>query len=131
VTYPTLTAIEAAILNLQARQPNPRGRKQELARFVPQLRELIAAGWTRAEIIGEIKACGAQMSPALLRDVLQIAPAKPKQVNRPKQAKPILSDAPTPTSPPEPETAPLFRGQPAPAATPLYNGQPDDGAEAE
>jgi hypothetical protein len=120
-------ALESAIKNLQARRPDPRGRRDALAPYVPQLRELLAAGWTRSEIIGEIKALGGRISPALLRDVLQIAPAKPKKVNQPKQAKLLPSDAPAPVSPREPAMTPLDQGQSALATTPLYN----DGAEAE
>lgn len=80
------TAIEAAIRNLQARRPKPRGHRQELAPYVDQLRALIAAGWTRAEIIAEIKALGGKMSPALLRDVLQIPPTKSTKISQTKTA---------------------------------------------
>jgi len=123
MTDQSSTAIQAAIENLQMRQPKPHGRKQALAPFVPQLRELIAAGWTRAEIIAEVKALGGQMSPALLRDVLQIAPAKPKQISRTKLAKPSTLAPPPP--------APLYQGQPAPLIAPLHSGQPADDAVAE
>jgi len=80
-------AIETAIKNLSARQPKPRGRREILSPYVPQLRALLAAGWSRAEIVAEIKACGAQMSPALLRDVLQIDPNKPQRTAKPKSMK--------------------------------------------
>lgn len=81
-------AIERAIQNLQARQPKPRGRRHELAPFVERLRGLIAAGWTRTEIVAEIRANGAKVSPALLRDAVGICPAKPKN---PKAQKPARS----------------------------------------
>ena len=78
-----------------------------------QLRALIAAGWTRSEIIGEVKALGGKMSPALLRDVLQMAPAKPKQASRAKVANPNASAAPSPAAQRPAATAPFDHGQPA------------------
>jgi len=81
-------AIETAIKNLSARQPKPRGRREILAPYVPQLRALLAAGWSRAEIVAEIKAAGAKMSPALLRDVLQINSNKPLRLSKAKLIKP-------------------------------------------
>jgi hypothetical protein len=80
------TAIEAAIQNLQAQLPRPRGRKRELAPYVAQLRELIASGWTRAEIIAEIRALGAKVSPTLLRDVLYIDSADQKKVSKKRRS---------------------------------------------
>ena len=124
----TASAVEAALQNLRARRPRPRGRRQELAPYVDQLRELLAMGWTRSEIIGEIKALGGQMSPALLRDVLQLPPAKPKHASRPKQinrqnqASPLPPATPSPTSPPAPVTAQYDQGQPAALVGPVYNG---------
>ena len=129
MTDQSSTAIQAAIENLQMRQPKPHGRKQALAPFVPQLRELIAAGWTRAEIIAEVKALGGKMSPALLRDVLQIAPAKPEKVNRQKPAKLSPLAPPSLASQPAPTPAPLYQGQPGALVAPLYNGRPADDAE--
>ena len=76
MTAPSLNTIEAAIQSLQARHPKPRDCKQELASHVEQLRHLIAAGL------------------ALLRDVLQASPAKPKKVAQPKQAMPSPLEAP-------------------------------------
>lgn len=80
-------AIERAIQSLEARQPKPHGRRQELAPFVERLRGLIAAGWTRAEIVLEIRANGGKVSPALLRDILGIGPAKPKSTKAQKRAR--------------------------------------------
>jgi len=131
MTDQTSNALQAAIETLQARRPKPRGRKQALVPYVPQLRELIAAGWSRAEIDAEVKALGGKMSPALLRDVLQLPPAKPKQVSRPKSAKPSASDAPPPASPPPPAAAPYYQRPPALVMAPLYNGLPADDADAE
>lgn len=91
----SMSVIETTIRNLQARQPKPRGRREELSPYVEQLRSLIAQGWTRAEIIGEIKALGGKMSPALLRDVLQIPPQKPMPFSR--DAKPQIARQVVPT----------------------------------
>lgn len=140
MTDPSLTAIEAAIQNLRARQPKPRGRREALAPYVDQLRALIAAGWTRAEIIGEIKALGGQMSPALLRDVLQMPPVKPKHASRPTQSNQRNHTSPLPTAKPSPASpspavqqasaaTPYAQGQPAAPVRPIYNGHPVDDAE--
>ena len=112
MTEQSLSAVESAIQNLQARQPKPRGRRQELAPYVDQLRALIAAGWSRTEIVAEVKALGGKMSPALLRDVLQLPPAKPKKASRTKTAKPNASASPSPAAPPPVATAPYDHGQP-------------------
>lgn len=106
------TPLQAAIENLQARQPKPRGRRQQLAPYVHQLRDLIAAGWTRAEIVAEVKALGGKMSPALLRDVLQTAPAKPEKASRTKSAKPNTSDSASPAAPRPVATGAYDQGQP-------------------
>lgn len=111
MTDQSMTAIESAIQNLQTRRPKTRGRRQELAPYVDQLRQLIAAGWTRAEIVAEIKALGGKMSPALLRDVLHIAPAKPKRANQQKRPDPRAPAAPPAAPQTVPTTAPLY-GQP-------------------
>jgi len=137
---PTANAVEAALQNLRARRPRPRGRRQELAPYVDQLRELLALGWTRSEIIGEVRALGGKMSPALLRDVLQLPQAKPKHASRPKQinrqtqASPLPPAAPSPTSPSSAAqqaaaTAPADQDQPAALVGPVYNGHPIDDAE--
>jgi hypothetical protein len=76
--------ISQAIKNLKSRQPKLRGRKAALAPHVPQLRDLIAQGWTRADIIGELKSLGCSISPALLRDALQMPTVKNKPASRPK-----------------------------------------------
>jgi hypothetical protein len=110
---PTANAVAAALQNLRARRPRPRGRRQELAPYVDQLRELLAVGWTRSEIIGEIKALGGKMSPALLRDVLQMAPVKPQKVNHQRQAKPLPPASPPPAAEQAAATAPADHGQPA------------------
>jgi len=129
MTDDTTSAIKKALENLRARRPKPRGRRQEFAPFADQLRELLAAGWTRSEIIGEIQALGGKISPALLRDVLQMAPAKPKQASRAKVADPNASAAPSPAAQRPAATAPFDRGQPASLVEPYYKGQQVDGAE--
>jgi len=96
MTNSPLPALEAAIHHLRTRRPKPRGRRQELAPYVGQLRDLIAAGWTRTEIIAEIRAQGLKISPALLRDVLQIGPAKPQRSSRPKAINPQNLASPRP-----------------------------------
>lgn len=106
------TAVASAIRTLQARQPKPRGRRQELAPFVEPLRALIAAGWSRTEIVAEIKARGGRMSPALLRDVLQIAPPKPAKAKPTKTAKPNASVSPSRAAPRPVATAPYDQNHP-------------------
>src|SRR5271154_5830238 len=112
MTEQSLSAVESAIQNLQARQPKPRGRRQELAPYVDQLRALIAAGWGRTEIVAEVKALGGKMSPALLRDALQLPPATPKKASRTKTAKPNASASPSPAAPPPVATVRYDHGQP-------------------
>ena len=51
-------------------QPKRRGRKALLAPYADQLRKYVAAGWTRREIVAEMKALGLSISTATLRDVL-------------------------------------------------------------
>jgi hypothetical protein len=84
---PFQNAIETAIQNLSARQPKWRGRRDVLAPYVPALRALLAAGWSRTEIVAEIKACGARISPALLRDVLAIHADRPQKIAKGKPGK--------------------------------------------
>ncbi|HQT90093.1 MAG TPA: hypothetical protein PK677_16410 [Acidiphilium sp.] len=76
-------AIAKAIASLKSKQPKQRSRRAAIAPHVDDIKALIASGWTRSEIIGEMKAMGCQISPSLLRDVLGIPP-KPK---RPKKSK--------------------------------------------
>jgi hypothetical protein len=116
MTDDTTSVIKKALENLRARRPKPRGRRQEFAPFADQLRELLAAGWTRTEIVAEVKALGGKMSPALLRDVLQIAPAKPKTASRTKTAKPSASLSPSPAAPRPGATAPSNQDQPVAGA---------------
>ena len=52
------------------------------------LRELLATGRTRSDIIAEFRAVGANISPALLRETLEIPAAKGRKIGQPKQARP-------------------------------------------
>jgi hypothetical protein len=73
------------------------------------------------------------MSPALLRDVLQIDPIKPQRASRPKQitrlAIPLPPAAATPPSSPAPTTQPYDVGQPAALNAALYSGPQADDTE--
>ena len=135
MTTPSLPALESAIQNLQARRPKPRGRRQELAPYADQLRALIAAGWTRAEIVAEIRALGGKMSPALLRDVLQIGPAKPqrssrlKAINRQDLASPRPPAVQTSAASLPPAAPPFEDDQPTALESAPYDGQLTDDAE--
>lgn len=139
----SLSAIELAIQNLKSRTPKPKGRRQVLAPYVPALRELLAAGWSQAEIVAEIKGQGVQMSPALLRAVLQIDPAKPKKISSPGKARPRPSALSSQVShskaaamphseeqqiaqlaPPAPTAAPSDYGQQSAQIAPPNGGQP-------
>lgn len=50
--------------------PKRRGRKQLLAPYADQLRRYVAAGWSRKEIVSEMKALGISISAGTLRQVL-------------------------------------------------------------
>lgn len=78
--------IAQAIESLKAKRPRPRGKKAQLAPYVPALRELVAAGWTRSEIVREIRAKGGRVSPALLREVLALPPDGSRKRNHSKSA---------------------------------------------
>lgn len=71
-------AIALAIESLKSKTPRQRGKRAALAPFLPAIRELIASGWSRAEIVAEIKTMGGSVSPTLLRDVLALPPDKRK-----------------------------------------------------
>ncbi len=106
-----LNAIEAAIRNMESRSPKPKGRREVLTLFVPRLRKLRADGWSQTEIIADMKAAGVQMSPALLRDVLQIDLAKPKKVNPLRKARRRASASPSTASAPAIAAMPHIREQ--------------------
>jgi hypothetical protein len=52
------------------------------------LRELLATGRTRSDIIAEFRAVGANISPALLREAFEIPAAKGRKIGQPEQARP-------------------------------------------
>lgn len=131
MTEQSMHAIETAIQNLQARQPRPRGRREALAQYAPQLRDLLAAGWARSEIIGEIKALGGQMSPALLRDVLQLPPPKTAKTSQAKAAKPQSPTVPSPASPLPPAAMLYDPGQQGALVAPSFSGRAAEDADAE
>ncbi|WP_201728648.1 hypothetical protein [Acidocella sp. C78] len=60
---------------LKAAQPKRRGRKQLLAPYADQLRRYVAAGWSRKEIVAEMKALGISISAGTLRQVLGSKPS--------------------------------------------------------
>jgi hypothetical protein len=100
-------AIEAAINSLRSKQPKTLGKKAQLVQFVDQLRDLLAAGWSRAELVAEIKANGGSVSPALLRDVLQLPPAKSQKRTG---KKPMKDEAPISLWADEVSTAQVING---------------------
>ena len=50
---------------LKTARPKRQGRKQLLAPYANQLRRYVEAGWTRREIVAEMKALGISISAAL------------------------------------------------------------------
>lgn len=77
-------AVARAIESLKSKPPKQRGKRAALAPFLPAIRELIASGWTRAEIVAEIKTMGGSVSLGLLRDVLALPPDQRKSKTRNK-----------------------------------------------
>ena len=57
---------------LKNAQPKRRGRKQLLAPYADQLRKYVAAGWSRKEIVAEMRALGISISAGTLREVLSV-----------------------------------------------------------
>lgn len=55
---------------LKTARPKRQGRKQLLAPYAAQLRHYIEAGWTRREIVAEMRALGISISAATLREVI-------------------------------------------------------------
>ena len=55
---------------LKNAQPKRRGRKQLLAPYADQLRRYVSAGWSRKEIVSEMRALGISISAGTLRSVL-------------------------------------------------------------
>jgi len=61
---------------LKNAQPKRRGRKALLAPYADQLRRYVAAGWSRKEIVAEMRALGISVSAGTLRSVLGEKSAK-------------------------------------------------------
>ena len=55
---------------LKSGQPKRRGRKALLAPYADQLRRYVSAGWSRKEIVAEMRALGISISAGTLREVL-------------------------------------------------------------
>ena len=55
---------------LKSSRPKRRQRKQLLAPYADQLKRYVAAGWSRKEIVAEMRALGISISAGTLRDVL-------------------------------------------------------------
>ena len=68
---------------MQSKQPGRRGGRTQLAPYAEQFRRYIEMGWTRKEILAELKAHGLSTSVATLRDVLGIH-EKTKAVRKPR-----------------------------------------------
>lgn len=64
---------------LKSSRPKRRQRKQLLAPYTAQLRRYLEAGWTRKEIVAEMKALGISISAATLREVLGSTPKRQPQ----------------------------------------------------
>ena len=68
---------------MQSKQPGRRGGRNMFAPYAEQLRRYIEMGWTRREILAELKAQGLSTSAATLRDVLGIH-EETKAVRKPR-----------------------------------------------
>ena len=68
---------------MQSKQPLRRGGRVQLAPYAEQFRGYIEMGWTRKEILAELKAHGLSTSAATLRDVLGIH-EETKAVRKPR-----------------------------------------------
>ena len=70
---------------MQSKQPLRRGGQVQLAPYAEQFRRYIEMGWTRREILAELKAQGLSTSAATLRDVLGLGiREKTKAVRKPR-----------------------------------------------
>ena len=79
-----LAAIMARLdAEMQSKQPGRRGGRNMFAPYAEQLRRYIEMGWTRREILAELKAQGLSTSAATLRDVLGIH-EETKAVRKPR-----------------------------------------------
>ena len=79
-----ISAIMARLdAEMQSRKPGRREGRAQLAPYAEQSRRYIETGWTRREILVELKAQGLSTSAATLRDVLGIH-EKTKAVRKPR-----------------------------------------------
>ncbi len=79
-----ISAIMARLdAEMQSRKPGRRGGRDMFAPYVAQFRRYIEMGWTRREILAELKAQGLSTSAATLRDVLGIH-EETKAVRKPR-----------------------------------------------
>ena len=70
---------------MQSRKPGRREGRAQLAPYAEQFRRYIEMGWTRKEILAELKAHGLSTSVATLRDVLGLGiREKTKAVRKPR-----------------------------------------------
>ena len=70
---------------MQAKQPARRGGRNMFAPYAEQFRRYIEMGWTRKEILAELKAHGLSTSAATLRDVLWLGiREKARQARKPR-----------------------------------------------
>ena len=70
---------------MQSRKPGRREGRSQLAPYAEQFRRYIEMGWTRREILAELKAQGLSTSAATLRDVLGLGiREKTKAVRKPR-----------------------------------------------
>ena len=70
---------------MQSKQPLRRGGRDIFAPYAEQFRRYIEMGWTRTEILAEMKALGLSTSAATLRDVLGLGiREKTKAVRKPR-----------------------------------------------
>ena len=69
--------------SMRSKSPGRRGGRAQLAPYAEQLRRYVEMGWTRREIVAELKAYGLSTSAATLRDVLGIH-EKTKAVRKPR-----------------------------------------------
>ncbi len=86
-----ISAIMARLdAEMQSKQPGRREGRAQLAPYAEQFRRYIEMGWTRREILAELKAQGLSTSAATLRDVLGIH-EETKAVRKPRVSRSAAS----------------------------------------
>ena len=81
---------------LKSSRPKRRQRKVLLAPYAAQLRRYVEAGWTRKEIVAEMKALGLSISAATLRDVLGSTPKRQPHAPAKNMVRQQVEGDPTP-----------------------------------